>query len=248
MGIVGGGAMATELIVPADQALPVPERLSLPEAAAVPEAYLTAWDALWLQGALAAGEVALIHGAGSGVGTAALQLVRARGAVAVGTSRSADKLARCAALGLAHALHVPPADREHPAHFAQALRAAVGGRGADVILDTVGAAYLAENLDALAPRGRLVVIGLLGGATGTLPLGPLLAKRARLLGSVLRGRSAPEKAALAAGFARDVLPLFADGTLRPVIDEVLPMERVAEAHARMERDETFGKLVLAWGG
>jgi putative PIG3 family NAD(P)H quinone oxidoreductase len=246
MGIVGGGAMATELIVPAAQALPVPERLSLHEAAAVPEAFATAWDALWLQGELAQGEVALLHGVGSGIGTAAVQLVPARGAVSAGTSRSADKLARCTGLGLVHALHVPPADREHPARFAEALRAATRGRGADVILDTIGAAYLAENLEALAPRGRLVVIGLLGGATGALPLGALLGKRARVIGSVLRSRSASEKAALAAGFARHLLPLLADGTLRPVIDEVLPMERVAEAHARMERDATFGKLVLTW--
>jgi putative PIG3 family NAD(P)H quinone oxidoreductase len=247
MGIVGGGAMCTHLVVPADQVLAVPERLSLAEAAAVPEAFVTAWDALWLQGGLAAGEVALIHAAGSGIGTAALQLVRARGAVAAGTARSADKLARCAALGLQHALHVAPADREHPARFADALRAATGGRGADVILDTVGAAYLAENLAALAPRGRLVVIGLLGGAAGTLPLGALLAKRARVLGSVLRSRAPAERAALASGFARELLPLLADGTLRPVIHELLPMERVAEAHARMERDATFGKLVLTWG-
>lgn len=246
MGLVGGGAMATHLVVPADRVLPVPAGLSLHEAAAVPEAFITAWDALWTQGGLSAGEVALVHGAGSGIGTAAVQLVRARGAVAAGTSRSADKLARCAALGLEHALLVAPADREHPARFAQALRDCTGGHGADVILDTVGAAYLPENVDALAARGRLVVIGLLGGATGTLPLGPLLARRARVFGSVLRGRPAQEQAALASAFASDVLPLLVHGTLRPVVDEVLPMERVAEAHARMERDATFGKLVLAW--
>jgi NADPH:quinone reductase-like Zn-dependent oxidoreductase len=246
MGIVGGGAMATHLVVPADQALPVPQGMPLHAAAALPEAFVTAWDALWTQAGLSAGEVALVHGAGSGIGTAAVQLVRARGAVAAGTSRSAGKLSRCAALGLEHALHVAPSDREHPARFAQALRDRTGGHGADVILDTVGAAYLPENLDALAPRGRLVVIGLLGGASGTLPLGPLLAKRARVFGSVLRGRPPGEKAALASAFARDVLPLFVHGALRPVLDEVLPMERVAEAHARMERDATFGKLVLAW--
>jgi NADPH:quinone reductase-like Zn-dependent oxidoreductase len=142
MGIVGGGAMATHLVVPADQALPVPQGMPLHAAAALPEAFVTAWDALWTQAGLSAGEVALVHGAGSGIGTAAVQLVRARGAVAAGTSRSAGKLSRCAALGLEHALHVAPSDREHPARFAQALRDRTGGHGADVILDTVGAAYL----------------------------------------------------------------------------------------------------------
>lgn len=246
MGLVGGGGMASRLLVPADEALPVPAGLSLEEAAAVPEAFVTAWDALVRQGGLRAGQVALVHAAASGVGTAALQLAADAGACVAGTSRSAGKLERCRALGLRHPLPVARGTREEPARFAQALLTATGGRGADVVLDLVGAAYLEENLRALAPRGRIVVLGLLGGAQATLPLMRLMERRARLLGSTLRTRPADERAALAAAFAAQVLPRFDEGRLRPVVGAVLPMSAVAEAHALLERNETFGKLVLAW--
>jgi len=246
MGIVGGGAMARQLVTSAREALPVPDGMELRDAAAVPEAFLTAWDALVPQGELREGEVVLLHSVGSGIGTAALQLARGAGATVVGTSRTPDKLARCRALGLEMGIHLPPADREHPARFAATLQRLTGGRLADVILDTVGAAYLEENVASLARRGRLVIIGLLGGAMGHLPLGRLLGQRARVFGTVLRGRTPDEKAELAAGFRRDVLPRFAAGELRPVVDVVLPMEQVREAHARMDRNETFGKIVLAW--
>ncbi|HEX5009440.1 MAG TPA: NAD(P)H-quinone oxidoreductase [Planctomycetota bacterium] len=246
MGLVGGGALSSLLLAPADQALPVPERLSLEQAAATPEAFLTAWDALVLQARLRAGEVVLVHAAGSGVGTAALQLARARGATVAGTSRTAEKLERCRALGLQHALTVARADRQTPARFAEALLAATGGRPADVILDVVGAAYLDENLRALAPRGRMVCLGLLGGATATLPLGRLLERRAHLMGSTLRNRPDEEKAALASAFCAQVLPALADGRLAPVVDAVLPVSEVRAAHERVERGEVFGKLVLRW--
>jgi putative PIG3 family NAD(P)H quinone oxidoreductase len=246
MGIVGGGAMARQLVTSAREALPVPEGLDLREAAAVPEAFLTAWDALVRQGELREGEVTLLHSVGSGVGTAALQLARLAGALVVGTSRTPEKLSRCRALGLEMGIHLPAADREHPARFAATLQRLTGGRLADVILDTVGAAYLEENVASLARRGRLVVIGLLGGAMGHLPLGRLLGQRGRVFGSVLRGRSPDEKAELAAAFRQQVLPHFGTGALRPVVDAVLPMEQVREAHRRMDRNETFGKIVLAW--
>ncbi len=242
MGIVGGGAMATHVIVHEREAIPVPDGMPFADAAAVPEVFLTAYDALFVQGGLRIGERVLLHAVGSGVGTAALQLALAAGARPIGTSRTAEKLDRCRPLGLTDGVVV------EAGKFAGPAKALAGGEGADVILDTVGAAYLAENVAALAPRGRLVVVGLLGGAKGELPLGALLDKRARVIGTVLRSRPLEEKAALAREFSRAVLPLFAAGRLRPVVDVVLPMEQVREAHERMERNETFGKVVLVWGG
>ncbi len=242
MGIVAGGAMATALVVHARETIPVPRGLSLAEAAALPEAFLTAYDALVLQAGLASGDVALVHAVGSGVGTAALQLARALGARVLGTSRTADKLARCEALGLAPSEGLLVSDGK----FSERVLVATGGRGCDVVLDGVGAAYLEENVRALAVGGRVVVIGLLTGASGALPLGLLLQKRARVLGSVLRSRPLEEKCALAQVFAQRLGPLFERGALRPVLDAVLPMSDVGEAHRRMEANETFAKLVLTW--
>ena len=239
MGIVGGGAMATHLHVHEREAIAVPEGMSLADAAAVPEVFLTVYDALVVQARLGPGEVVLVHAAGSGIGTAAIQLARAVGATPFGTSRTAGKLERCRPLGLAHGI-VAEGGR-----FAEALRAKAP-RGADVVLDTVGASYLEESVRALAPRGRMVVLGTLGGAAGALPLGELLRKRLELRGSVLRSRPLEEKATLAQAFARAVLPLLEDGRLRPIVDAVLPMAEVREAHRRMDANETFGKLVLSW--
>jgi NADPH2:quinone reductase len=221
MGIVPGAGMATHVVTPAREALRVPASLSLSDAAAVPEAFLTAFDALFELGGLRQGELALIHSVASGVGTAAIQLCRAAGARSAGTSRTADKLARCQELGLDHALHSPDG------RFAAELEKLAGG-GADVILDTVGAAYLNENVRALATRGRLIVIGLLGGAKGEFPLGALLPKRARVEGSVLRSRAPEEKAALAQSFSKHILAGFDAGVYRPVIDATLPMTDIAE--------------------
>jgi putative PIG3 family NAD(P)H quinone oxidoreductase len=242
MGIVAGGAMATQLVVHARETIPVPRGLSLAEAAALPEAFLTAYDAVVLQGGLASGDVLVVHAIGSGIGTAALQLARALGARTIGTSRTAEKLARCEALGLPLADGLVVTDGT----FAERVQRATGGRGCDVVLDGVGAAYLEENVRALATGGRLVVIGLLAGANGALPLGALLQKRARVIGSVLRSRALEEKCALAQLFARRLVPLFESGALRPVVDAVLPMSEVREAHRRMEANETFGKVVLTW--
>jgi NADPH:quinone reductase len=240
MGIVAGGAMASHVAVHAREALRVPAGMPLDEAAAVPEVFLTAYDGLFTQGQLKLGELLLLHAVGSGVGTAALQLGLAAGAEVIGTSRTVDKLARCRALGLTEGL--PVSDKG----FAGALAERSGGRGCDVILDTVGAAYLAENLKALAVRGRLIVVGLLGGAAGELNLGLLLAKRGTLIGTVLRSRALEEKAALAQEFSHCALPLFASGKLKPVIDVVMPMQEIRAAHQRMESNETFGKIVLRW--
>jgi len=192
-----------------------------------------------LQGGLGAGDVVLVHAVASGIGTAALQLARAVGATVVGTSRSAAKLARCRGLGLEHAVLA------EGGAFLPGLRA-LDLPAPRVVLDTVGAAYLDQNLRALAPRGVVVTIGLLGGARAELDLGLLLARRARLQGSVLRSRAVEEKRALAAALRADVLPLLRDGRVRPVLDAVLPFADVARAHERLAADDTFGKLVLDW--
>jgi putative PIG3 family NAD(P)H quinone oxidoreductase len=240
MGIVGGGAMATHIVVHEREAVRVPTGMPIEEAAAIPEVFMTAYDAVFAQAQLRMGETLLVHAIGSGVGTAALQLGLCAGARVIGTSRTQDKLARCRELGLTDGLCVQ--DKT----FAKAVQQVTGERGADVILDTIGAAYLAENIAALAPCGRVVVIGLLGGATGELSLGALLAKRAHVMGSVLRSRALEEKATLAQAFTREVLPLFEQGKLKPIVDSIVPMSDVQSAHQRMEKNDSFGKIVLRW--
>jgi NADPH2:quinone reductase len=240
MGIVAGGGMASHLCVHAREAMRVPAGMPLEEAAAIPEVFLTAYDAIFLQARLGMSELLLVHAIGSGIGTAALQLAHAAGAEVVGTSRTQDKLERCRALGLRHGLLV--SDKQ----FANALAQCSGGRLADVILDTVGAAYLNENVAALAPRGRMVVIGLLGGAKGELPLGALVYKRAQIFGSVLRSRPLEEKIALAQSFTQHALPLFAQGKLKAVVERVLPASEIRAAHEHMESNASFGKIVLSF--
>lgn len=240
MGIVAGGGMATHLNVHSRETLPVPEALTLEEAAAVPEVYLTAYDAMYLQGGLGVGKRVLVHAIGSGIGTAALQLAHATGAQVVGTSRSVEKLERAAALGAFEAVHV------EDGKFAKAVLARTGGRGVDLVLDTIGAAYLGDNVKALSPGGHIVVIGLLGGAKGELPLGLLLAKRAGITGTVLRSRSLEEKATLAQDFIQHVLPLFASKRLVPVVDRVMPMDAIGEAHTYVEDNQSFGKVIMRW--
>lgn len=240
MGICAGGGMATHLLARERELLEVPADLSLEHAAAIPEVFLTAYDAVHRQGQLRMGETLLVHAVGSGVGTAAIQLAHRAGARTLGTSRSQWKLDRCQELGLDAGICVTEGK------FAGWVSARTDGNRADVVLDMIGAAYLKENLKSLANRGRLVILGLLGGATGNIPLGLLLARRATLIGSVLRSRPAEEKAALTADFARHVLPGFANGTLQPIVDSVRPMSEVREAHTSMERNEVLGKIVLSW--
>jgi putative PIG3 family NAD(P)H quinone oxidoreductase len=239
MGIVGGGSMATRLVTEAAELMAIPKELSLQNAAAIPEVFLTAYDAIVLQGGLQAGQSVLFHAVASGVGTAGIQLASVLGATSIGTSRTADKLPRCTEIGLGHAILVEDAE------FADAVLAAVPS-GVDVILDTIGAAYLAQNVKVIGTKGTIIVIGLMGGVRGELALGTLLAKRASIRGSVLRSRSATEKARLTRAFAEDMLDRFATGELKPIIDEVLPMAEVQAAHRRMDANETFGKLVLTW--
>ena len=239
MGIVGGGAMATRLLTEASELMPIPRGMSASDAGAVPEVFLTAYDAMILQGGLTAGQTALIHAVASGVGTAAIQLASVVGASSIGTSRTAHKLPRCTDLGLTHAVLV------EDGQFASTVKNAAPN-GVNVVLDTVGAAYLAQNVQVIAKQGRIIVIGLMGGVNGELPLGALLAKRGSIHGSVLRSRSTSEKAALTKSFTGEMLPKLESGELEPIVDEVLPMSEVQEAHRRMDANETFGKLVLTW--
>lgn len=239
MGICAGGGMSTLLLAHERELVPIPAGMSFENAAAIPEVFFTAFDALFLQAGVGLGSDVLIHSVGSGIGTAAVQLVRAAGGRSIGTSRTEAKLTRALELGLEHGILVDEG------RFAAAVKGAAP-RGATAILDTVGAAYLEENVEAVALGGTIVAIGLLGGAKGTLPLGTLLAKRANLRGSTLRARPLEEKAALSARFRADVLPLFERGLLRPVLEDVMPMTRIRDAHARLESNETFGKLVLHW--
>jgi putative PIG3 family NAD(P)H quinone oxidoreductase len=240
MAITSGEAQAELAVVHARMLVPIPEGISFEEAAAIPEAFLTAHDALFTLGGFRPGWPVLVHAAGSGVATAAVQLVRAGGGTAIGTSRTPDKLTRAQRLGLAHGLLVAG----DPPRFAEEVKAITGGRGVPLLLDLVGAAYLSESLAALAPRGRLVAIGLLGGTQAKLDLGLLLARRATLVGTVLRSRPLEEKIQATQDFIRDVLPLLATRAVQPVLDAAVPLARVQEAHARMEQNESFGKLVL----
>ncbi|MDB4987550.1 MAG: NAD(P)H-quinone oxidoreductase [Myxococcaceae bacterium] len=240
MAICAGGACATHIVMHERELLRVPANIDLVQAAAIPEVFMTAYDALFLQSRLGLGQYALIHAIGSGIGTAALQLIQATGAFAIGTSRKAEKLERLKAFGLEHGI-VTAEPR-----FAERVKEITGGRLAHAVLDTIGASYLSENLRAVAPGGTIVTIGMLGGATAELPLWLLVSKRATLRGSVLRSRPLEEKIALARTFSEAVLPLFAQGRLRPVVEEVISMTDVQKAHAHMESDELFGKLVLTW--
>ena len=239
MGIVGGGSMATRLLTEGAELMAVPEEMSLEEAAAIPEVFLTAYDAIVLQGGLERGGSVLFHAVASGVGTAGIQLASVIGATSIGTSRTADKLPRCTDIGLNHAVLV------EDGNFAEGVLTAAP-KGVDVILDTIGAAYLAQNIKVIGKKGRIIVIGLMGGVKGELSLGTLLAKRASIHGSVLRSRSPEEKAALTKSFSGEMLQRFTTGDLKPIIDDVLPMTDVQTAHQRMDANETFGKLVLRW--
>jgi putative PIG3 family NAD(P)H quinone oxidoreductase len=236
MGLVGGGAYAEYVTVPADQVLPVPEGWSMADAASVPEAYLTAYDALVIQAELKPGERALVHAVGSGVGVAALGIAKAVGATVAGTSRTASKLERARQLGLDHAILT--ADGFQPDVQLTDW--------ADVIAELVGGPYLAGDLVAAAPRGRIVLIGLTGGREATLNLGLLLNKRITLIGTALRTRSPLEKSMLVKRFRDAALPWLSAGTIKPVLDRAFPFAQVADAHRYLETNANFGSVVLTW--
>jgi len=241
MGLVGGGGYAEYVVVPEREAIAIPERLSYEEAAAIPEVFITAHDALFTQLGLGLGERLLIHAVGSGVGTAALQLAKVAGAKVIGTSRAAWKLERARELGLDIGIDASQGD------VAEAVRRATDGEGVDVILDLVGGSYLATNIDALAMKGRLIIVGLTAGRSAELDMGAVLRKRLHIVGTSLRMRSLEEKISAALAFDWDVGELLATGAVRPVVDRIFPMEDVVEAHRYMESNANFGKLVLNMG-
>lgn len=239
MGIVAGGGYAERVVVHESVAVTVPGALDLAVAGAVPEVFMTAYDAVFLQAELRAGETLLVHAVGSGVGTAAVQLARRAGAHTIGTSRTESKLEGAAALGLEAGVLGDP-------DWADRVLDHTDGRGVDVILDLVGGPYLRGNQKVLATRGRHVVVGVPGGARAEVDLRALMARRGRIMGTVLRARPLAEKADLARRFTEDVLPGLAEGSLRPVVDRILPAADAAEAHRAMEGNENFGKILLSW--
>ncbi|RMH42588.1 MAG: NAD(P)H-quinone oxidoreductase [Deltaproteobacteria bacterium] len=237
-GLAGGGTYA-EFLVAHERALaPIPERASWREAAAIPEAFVTAYDALVLQAHLCAGDTTLIHAAGSGVGTAAIQIARAIGATSVGTSRTPAKLERARDLGLDAGI-VPDAGA-----FADAVREATGGAGPRAVLELVGGAYVAEDVRCVQPGGCIVVVGLMAGARVDLDLGALLRKRVIVRGTVLRSRPVEEKLAAAEALRRHIVPLWARARVRAVIDRTFALDEAPAAHAYVQSNAGFGKVVL----
>lgn len=239
-GITGGGAQA-EYVVVAESALArIPDNLDWVQAASIPEVFMTAHDALFTQCGLQLGERVLIHAVGSGVGTAASQLVKAAGATAYGTSRTPEKLERAKEFGLAESIAVG----NDPSKFAEAVKEWSDGEGAEVILDLVGAPYLKANLESLATKGRLIFVGTTGGAKAEIDYSIVMRKRLRVMGTSLRTRSLEEKATATRLFAEHVVPLLENGSVRPVVDSVFKIDEVREAHRRIESNQTFGKVIL----
>ncbi len=234
---LAGGGHAERVAVPVGQLLPIPEGWSFEEAAALPEAAITAWTNLVVEGGLQPGESVLVSGATSGVGTFVVQLARALGATVLAAGRDAARLERTRALGATATIVLD--DR-----LPERTRELTSGRGVDLILDLVGGAHLPRLVAALAPRGRLILLGLMAGGAAELDLTLLLRKGLSLRGSVLRPRSREEKTQLVAGFLAFAAPLLAARTLLPVIDSVYPFDAIADAYAHLERSRPFGKVVV----
>jgi len=239
-GITGGGAQAEYIVVPENTLAEIPANLDWVHAAAVPEVFITSHDALFTQARLTIGETLLVHAAGSGVGTAAIQLARAAGARPFGTSRTAEKLERARSLGLEDSIAVG----NDPQLFARAVQTWTNGKGVNVILDLVGGAYLEANLASLSIRGRMMLVGTTAGAKATLDFGAVMGKRASITGTVLRARPVEEKATATRLFEEQVVPLLASGQVRPVVDSTYPLAQIRAAHQRLESNDTFGKVVM----
>ena len=241
-GICGGGAQAEFLAAHELMLTEVPANLSWSEAAGITEVFITAHDALFTQAGLRAGERLLVHAAGSGVGLAAIQLARAWGAEVYGTSRTAEKLQRAREFGLQAEVVV-----NDPAELPEKVKALTGGHGVDVVLDLVGGSYVVPSVAALAPKGRLLLVGTVAGGKAELALGQVMSKRLKIMGTTLRGRSLEEKIAATQAFAREVVPLLASGKIRATIDREFPLAEIAAAHKRVEMNDTFGKVIIKIG-
>lgn len=237
MGIVSGGAYAEYLVLPEMQAISVPNNIAVSNAAAIPEVFMTAWDALVCQANLQAGQWALVHAGASGVGTAAIQICKAIGAYVVVTC-SAGKRDACLALGADLAIDYKTQD------FVEVALQATHGKGVSAVLDVIGGDYLNRNVAALALKGSIVQVGLMGGGSTAFNIGALMPKRARLIGTVLRPRPVEEKIALTQRFIGEMMPLFEVGKLRPVIDRRFGLDQIGDAHRFMESNANTGKIVI----
>lgn len=237
--LLPGGGYAEEAVVSGLACLTIPDGLTMIEAAALPETFFTVWTNVIERGRLQTGEWLLLHGGTSGIGTTAIQLATARGATVIATAGSDEKCRACERLGARAAINYRRED------FAERVTAITDGRGVDVILDIVGGSYTARNILSLARDGRLVQIGMMGGATADIPLGPIILKRLTLTGSTLRIRTADEKGAIAAALEREVWPLVASGRIRPVVDRAFPLAHAADAHRALDSGDVIGKIVLS---
>jgi NADPH:quinone reductase len=231
-GIVGGGAHATHLLTPESLCAGLPDEIDPVVAGGIPEVFITAHDAMVTRAGLRSGERVLIHGVGSGVGTAAVQVARALGARTVGTSRTPDKLERAAVLGLDEGVL---ADENMAKRIGEV----------DVVLDLIGGPYLEVDVEVCALRGRIVIVGLVAGRSATLDMGAVMTKRLTIAGTVLRSRPEHEKALAVAAFAKEIVPLLRSEALRPVVDRTMPLDRAQDAYDHLESNETFGKVILA---
>lgn len=239
-GVAGGGGQAEYIVVPAVHCAPVPDALDLVNAGGVPEVFVTAHDAMRTRGRLQSGEHVLVHAVGSGVGTAVVQLAKAFGCTVTGTARTESKLEAARALGMDHGILAP---RElEPLAFSQEIVAQ--GGPPDVVIDLVGGAYVTAEVAAIAPGGRIVIVGTLAGGMPAMPLLGLMQKRAEMHGTVLRPRSIADKASATAAFVDEVLPMIADGRVRPIVDRIFGLDAVDEAYELVESDTTFGKVIL----
>ena len=238
MALVVGGGYAQFCAAHESHALPVPPRLTLTEAAAVPETFFTVWHNVFQRGRLTAGETLLVHGGSSGIGTTAIQLAKAFGARVIATAGSQEKCEACRRLGADTAINYKSED------FVAATKAATGGKGADVILDMVGGDYIERNYEAAAVEGRVVQIAFQDSPKATVDFRRIMLKRLTHTGSTLRARAIGDKAAIARGLEEHVLPLIAQGRVRPVIDSTFPLAQAGDAHRRMETSAHIGKIVL----
>lgn len=236
--LLAGGGYGEKVLVPAGQVMPVPEGLDLVTAGGLPEVACTVWSNVFMIASLQPSETLLVHGGAGGIGTMAIQLASALGARVITTAGSAEKLELCRSLGADVTVNYREQD------FVEEVKTATEGRGADVILDNMGASYLERNVSALATEGRLVIIGMQGGVKGELNIGKLLSKRGAVIATSLRARPPAEKAAICASVVENVWPLVADGSVRPVVHTTLPLEQAGEAHRMMEAGDHVGKILL----
>jgi NADPH2:quinone reductase len=236
--LIAGGGYAEYCAVPAPQCLPIPEGMDAVTAAAIPETYFTVWSNLFQRGRLTAGERVLVHGGTSGIGSTAIQLGRAFGATMIATAGSDAKCEACLSLGAAHAINYRTRD------FVAAVKEVTNGEGVDIVLDIVGGDYLPRNIDCLRMDGRLILVGLMGGAKAEIRLFPIMQKRLTITGSLLRPRTVAEKGAIARELEEKVWPLLARGEARPIVHATFPLREAAAAHRLLESGEVIGKVVL----